>query len=31
MDLVQAVRDQLPGIRADLDALVAIPSVSADP
>ena len=31
MDLVQAVRDQLPGIRADLDALVAIPSISADP
>ena len=31
MDLAQAVRDQLPGIRADLDALVAIPSISADP
>jgi acetylornithine deacetylase/succinyl-diaminopimelate desuccinylase-like protein len=31
MDLVQAVRDQLPGIRADLEALVAIPSISADP
>ena len=31
MDLVQAVREQLPGIRTDLDALVAIPSISADP
>src|SRR6478735_940861 len=31
MDLVQAVRDQLPAIRADLEALVAIPSISADP
>ena len=30
-DLVRAVRDQLPGIRADLEALVAIPSISADP
>jgi acetylornithine deacetylase/succinyl-diaminopimelate desuccinylase-like protein len=31
VDLRQAVRAVLPGIRADLDALVRIPSVSADP
>ena len=31
MDLVQAVRDQLPGVQADLEALIAIPSISADP
>ncbi|MFT4166988.1 MAG: dipeptidase [Microlunatus sp.] len=31
MDLVQALRDQLPGIQADLEALIAIPSISADP
>ncbi|HEU5484757.1 MAG TPA: dipeptidase [Microlunatus sp.] len=30
MDVVQSVRDQLPGVRADLEALVGIPSVSAD-
>lgn len=31
MDLVQAARAELPGIRADLEALVSIPSISADP
>ena len=29
--LAQTVRDQFPGVRADLEALIAIPSVSADP
>jgi acetylornithine deacetylase/succinyl-diaminopimelate desuccinylase-like protein len=31
MDLAQTVRDQLPSVRADLEALVAIPSISAEP
>ncbi len=31
MDLAQAVRDEFLGVRADLEALIAIPSVSADP
>ena len=31
MDLVSVVREQLSDVRADLDALVAIPSISADP
>jgi acetylornithine deacetylase/succinyl-diaminopimelate desuccinylase-like protein len=31
MDLVQAVRDHLPTVRADLEALVAIPSISSEP
>ncbi|MDN5805380.1 MAG: dipeptidase, partial [Microlunatus sp.] len=31
MNLLQAVRDQLPGVRADLDALVSVASISADP
>jgi acetylornithine deacetylase/succinyl-diaminopimelate desuccinylase-like protein len=30
-DLRQAVRQVLPGVRADLEALIRIPSVSADP
>ncbi|GLW05687.1 dipeptidase [Microtetraspora sp. NBRC 13810] len=30
-DLRRAVREVLPGVRADLDALIRIPSVSADP
>jgi acetylornithine deacetylase/succinyl-diaminopimelate desuccinylase-like protein len=31
MDLVQAVRQHLQSVRADLDALVAIPSISSEP
>jgi acetylornithine deacetylase/succinyl-diaminopimelate desuccinylase-like protein len=31
MDLVQAVREHLPTVRADLEALVAIPSISSEP
>ena len=31
MDLARAVRDEFPGVQADLEALIAIPSVSADP
>src|SRR6478752_1041959 len=31
LDLRQAVSDVLPGVRADLERLVSIPSVSADP
>ncbi len=30
-ELARAVRDLMPGVRADLEALVAIPSISADP
>ena len=30
-DLAQAVREQLPGVLSDLEALIAIPSVGADP
>lgn len=31
MELAHAVRDLMPGIRADLETLVAIPSISAEP